>query len=123
MALASLSKCEIWWVVKLIMFDRDYEALIAFHPEAKMEIDQLRSTFVQISQLVHNSPKVNINAAKWEQLVDTAHTETKILCKYVHGQALFTALLSLYSSVYEEMRDSLQANSMETNQKAKLKLE
>jgi hypothetical protein len=120
MAPASVTKCKIWWVVKHVMFDLEYEGLIANHPEAKMEIDQLRATIAQISQLVYDSLEVNVDGAKWEQISDTVQTETEILYKYVHGEALFTALLSLYTSVYKEMRDSLQAKSMEANQEAAL---
>jgi hypothetical protein len=120
MAFASPTKRITFWQVLLPVFEIVQEKLIAGHPDAKMEIDLIRDTLLQICQLVRSSPNNNANELKLEQLTDTAETEMKTLAKYVEGKALYTSLLKLYSSVYKEMRDLVQANSTETNQEAEL---
>jgi hypothetical protein len=123
MPLAPLTKCKIWWLVLLTSLEDEYETLIEVHPDAKMEIDQIGTILVQISQLLRNASEENVDGEKWQQLVYASRKEMKILYHYTDGQALFTALLRLFSTVYNEMGESLQANSVEAETEAALQPE
>jgi hypothetical protein len=119
MAFTSLTKSEIWWKAMLWIFYIDHEKLIADYPDAKMEIDLIRDTLLQIWQLIGSTPKENGNDLRFKQLTDTAETERKVLNRYVNGKALYTGLLSLFSSVCKEMR----ANNNETSKESEVRPE
>jgi hypothetical protein len=123
MEFAPLSKSKIWWRIVLFVYDEVHEKLISDHPDAKREVDSIRSTLLQIWQLLENVTEENGNGAKLEQVTETAETEAKILYKYVAGKALYAGLLNLFSSVCKELRDSLQENIDEINQEAELQPE
>jgi hypothetical protein len=93
--------------------DRHYESLIADHPDAKQEIDLVRTAIATIGQFIQKSPGLNGNGTVWKQLTARAEEEKGVLCKYFDGKALFTGLLRLYNSVHREMWDSLQPESKE----------
>jgi hypothetical protein len=76
-----------------------------------MEMNLVRTSIVQIGQLIQNSPKVNGNGAKRKQQADRHN-----LCKFLDGQALFSSLFHMYAEIYKEMRDSLQPSSTESGQ-------
>lgn len=113
----------MWCLVLLISFDNEYEVLIAVHPEAKVQIDMIGAILVEISQFLRNSSEETFDGEKWEKFLEEIKLETKILYRHMNGQALFDALLHLFSTVYEEMRDSLQAISVEANQEATMQSE
>jgi hypothetical protein len=123
MEFAPLSESKLWWGIVLFVYDHSHEKLIADHPDAKMEIGLIRSTILQIWQLVENLKEENGKGAKLVQITETAETETKILYKYVAGRALYAGLLKLFSSVCKELRDSLQENTDQTDQEAELQSE
>jgi hypothetical protein len=70
----------------------------------KKEMDLVRTSIVQIEQLVQNSPKVNGNGTKWKQLAGIPQADRHTLCKFLDGQALFTSLFHIYAATYKEMR-------------------
>jgi hypothetical protein len=96
------------------LFHERYEKLIADHPDAKKEMDQVRASIVQAGQLVQKSPKVNGKGADWKQLADRAEADRHTPCKFLDGHALFTGLFHMYAATYKEIWDSLQQSSMES---------
>lgn len=113
----------MWCLVLLGTFENEYEVLIAVHPEAKVQIDMIGATLVRISKFLRNSSEATFNGEKWKKFLDDIKFETKILYRHMKGQALFDALLLQFSTVYGEMRDSLEANSVEANQEAAMQHE
>jgi hypothetical protein len=86
------------------------------HSDAKKEMDLVRVSVVQIGQVVQNSPSVNGNGSKWEQLVDRVGANRHTLHKFLDGRASFTGLFHMYATTYKEMGESLQLSSMESEQ-------
>ncbi|PNF41080.1 hypothetical protein B7P43_G06220 [Cryptotermes secundus] len=99
-------------------FDIEYEVMIEVHPEAKAQIDIIGFILVGISQFLRNSTEATFNGDNWEKFLDEIKMETKILYRHTNGKGLFDALLRLFSAVYKEMIDSLQASSAEDDLEA-----
>jgi hypothetical protein len=102
------------WEVRKV--NREVRKVNSDHPYAKKEVDLVRTSIVQIGQLLQDSLKVNDNGVKWKQLTDRAEADRNTLCKLLDGQALFTGLFRMYAATYKERRDSLQPSSMESGQ-------
>jgi hypothetical protein len=105
--MAGPTECDARWKEERASFASQEEELLADHPDAKEEIELVRTTLVTIGQLVQTSPRVNGNGIVWKQLADTNEAERVILCKHLDGKALFTAILRLYALTHREMKRSL----------------
>jgi hypothetical protein len=101
------TQCETRWRAVLASFDKQYETLIANNPEAKEEIDFIRTGLIKIGQLIQTSPQQNGNGTTWKRLVDKAENEKSVLCKHLDGKVLFTGMLQPYAEIHREMEDSL----------------
>jgi hypothetical protein len=84
------TQCEIRWSGVLASFDRHYESLIADHPDAKQEIDLVRTAIATIGQLIQKSPSLNGNGTVWKQMTVRAKEEKGVPRKHLDGKALFT---------------------------------
>jgi hypothetical protein len=93
-ALVTLRQWETRLRALLASFVKRYEKLISDHPDVKKKMNLVRASVVQIGQLVQNSPEMNKNCAKWEQLADKDDAYRHNLCKFLDGQELFTGLIS-----------------------------
>jgi hypothetical protein len=99
--------CETWWGAIVSSFDRNYDTLIARHPDCAEDIALLRTALNTIGQLVHISPTVIGNGSVWKGLTAKVEAERAVLCKHLDGKALFTAMLHMYANLHRELRDSL----------------
>jgi hypothetical protein len=56
MELMGPTQCETRWRLVLPSFDKQYETLITNNPDAKEEINFVRTELVKIEQLIQTSP-------------------------------------------------------------------
>jgi hypothetical protein len=104
--MTELTVCETRWSKIISYFEKNHSELLG-HPDCSEELALLRTGLHAIGQRIHISAPVNGNGAVWKELIARAEAERAVLCKHLDGNALFTAMLRLYTAIHREMRDSV----------------
>jgi hypothetical protein len=107
--------CETPWSAIVTSFERNYDDLIAGHPDCTEEIELLRNLLLTVLQLIHLSPSVNGKGAVWKELIAIAEAERTVPSEHLNGKALFTAMLRLYAAIHREMLGPVLPEQKESN--------
>jgi hypothetical protein len=108
--------CETQWGTIISSFDRNYDSLIAGHPDFAEDFALLQTALSTIGQLIHISPSKNGNCSLWKELTANAKAESAVLCKHLDGKALRMAILCMYAALNRELRGLLLPDEQQTEE-------
>jgi hypothetical protein len=99
--------CETRWFKVISLFEGNHSDLLRAHPDCADELALIRTGLQTIGQLIRISPPANGDGVVWKNLVAKAEAERVVLCNYLGGKALFSAMRRLYAAIHRELRDTI----------------